>query len=59
MELLSHYSPGAEVGFVQTSFTAHEGDGSLPVCVEVKANDCIINIAINISFTTIDDTAGE
>ena len=40
-------------------YEAHERDGSVLVCVEVKSSICIVNFAFSVTFKTIDGSAGE
>ena len=51
------------VGFVQTTYTANEYDGTVSVCAEVKNDadiECLVNFAFNITFsTTSGGTAGK
>ena len=51
-------APGSS-GFIDLPYEADEREGSVPVCIEVKASECIINFAFNISFMTTDGSAGE
>ena len=51
--------PEARLGFIDSSYEADEREGSVPVCIEVKASECIVNFAFNISFMTVDGSAGE
>ena len=43
-----------EIGFRQPSYIVEEADGSIEICVSLTGNT---NLAIGISFTTVDETA--
>ena len=49
------------LGFVETLYTALEGEDSVAVCVEMKnttPEECVANFTVNVTFSTCDGTAG-